>query len=322
VSEQQMPLVYILVLNWNGWQDTLACVESLRRLEYPAARVLVIDNGSTDASLDRLRAACAADGRILVELLALGANHGFAGGMNRGIEHALSRGAAYVFLLNNDTIVAPDILNRLLAVAEARPDAGLIGCELRPWGTDAAPGYALVGFDWLRGVARTWAVPPGGVEAIAVDVISGCAVLVRRLLIERIGLMDERYFLYFEDVDWSVRAQRAGFGCLLVRGAVVWHRGGASTRGSRKQPRWTFYYYHTRNNILFVRTHGSGWARLTSIAFVAGRTLWTALRVVGGGVFAGHTNVIPRLTALWTGFVDGWRGRWGVRSPAAVAESS
>ena len=324
MNTQQVPLIYILVLNWNGWRDTLPCLDSLQRLDYTAARVLVIDNGSTDESLERLEAACSANGRCPVELLPLSVNLGFAGGMNRGIEYALAHGAEYVFLLNNDTIATPDVLNRLVAVAQSHQEAGLIGCDVRTLGANESGGYARVGFDWLRGITRTWNVPPGGDEAsdeaVVVDVIIGCAVLVRRSLIERIGLMDERYFLYFEDIDWSLRALRAGYSCLLARGAVVRHGVGASTRGRGKRPRWTFYYYHTRNNILFMRMYGSRFTRLTFIPFVAGRTLWTALRVVGGGMFAGRANVMPRLIALWRGFVDGWRGRWGVRAPTMVAE--
>ncbi|HZC05985.1 MAG TPA: glycosyltransferase family 2 protein [Ktedonobacterales bacterium] len=315
-----LPAISVLVLNWNGWQETLACLESVRRLTYPNARIVVIDNGSTDDSLTRLRAAAAAHASPPCEVLALEDNAGFAGGMNRGITHALAAGAEYVFLLNNDTRVAPDVLERLLAAQLALPDAGLLGCELRYPGSETAPGYALTGFDWLRGYARTWGVPPGGHESVEVDVVSGCAVLASRALIDRIGLMDDRYFLYFEDVDWAIRARRAGFTCLVVRGALVWHRTAGSTRGDQRAPRWTAYYYHTRNNMLLMRKLAPLRAQMLFIPFYIARTCGTMLRVVGGGLLGRKRNVAPRLLALGAGFRDGWRGRWGPRTRGRAAQ--
>ncbi len=314
MTTSNLPLIYVLVLNWNGWSDTLACLESLRHLRYPSARIVVIDNGSTDDSLARLSEAVASEASLACEILALSSNVGFAGGMNRGIAHALAAGAEYVFLLNNDTLVAPDVFERLLAAAQAFPDAGLIGCELRYEGSETAPGYALIGFDWWRGYTRTWDVPPGGQEPVAVDVVSGCAVLVWRALIDRIGVMDDRYFLYFEDVDWAVRARRAGYTCLVVRGAVVWHRTARSTRGDQRAPRWTAYYYHTRNNMLLMRKLAPLRGRLLFTPFYIARTSMVALRVLGGGLIGRKHNVAPRLLALGAGFLDGWRGKWGPRA--------
>jgi GT2 family glycosyltransferase len=324
MSNSTRPVIYVLTLNWNGWSDTLVCLESLRHLSYPGAHIVVIDNGSTDDSLTRLGETMATQSSPSssppCEVLALSENLGFAGGMNAGIAYALAAGADYVFLLNNDTRVAPDVLEQLLAATSAFPGAGLLGCELRYEGAADAPGYALTGFDWLRGYARTWDVPPGGRGPVEVDVVSGCAVLASRALIERIGLMDDRYFLYFEDVDWAVRARRAGFTCLVVRGALVWHGAGRSTRGDQRAPRWTTYYYHTRNNMLLMRKLASRRARLLFIPFSVARTCWTALRVLGGGLLGRKRNVAPRLTALGAGFLDGWRGRWGPRAGNHAAQ--
>ena len=306
--ESRPPRVAIVVLNWNGWRDTLRCLESLARLEYPCVEVLVVDNGSSDGSADMLRQQCPG-----VELLELDTNRGFAGGMNWGIRRALDRGADFVLLLNNDTLVAPDLLTRLVTVARTHPRAGLFGCELRFPAMPNQPAPVITGVDWLRGFVRMARLTPGDASPLPAEVVSGEAVLARREVVARVGPLDERYFLYFEDLDWALRARRAGFGCLIVPGAVVWHRAGASTRGEPLAPRPTFYYYHTRNNVLFVRAHGPRLARLTFIPFWLGRTAWTALRVLGGGLIARKANVRPRLHALAAGLVDGWLGRSGAR---------
>ena len=107
------------MLNWNGWPDTLQCLDSLAQLDYPRFRILVIDNGSTDDSLSILK------GRQGFELLCLGQNLGFAGGMNRGIVRLLEAGCDLILLLNNDTVIAPAALRRLVEAAEACPRAGL-----------------------------------------------------------------------------------------------------------------------------------------------------------------------------------------------------
>jgi GT2 family glycosyltransferase len=133
--------------------------------------------------------------------------------------------------------------------------------------------------------------------------------------------MDERYFLYFEDVDWAVRARRAGYTCLVIRGALVWHRAGRSTRGDQRAPRWTTYYYHTRNNVLLMRKLAPLRARLIFTPFFVARTGATALRVLGGGLIGRKRNVAQRLCALGAGFLDGWRGRWGERPGGSAVQA-
>src|SRR6266498_5374030 len=114
------PSVWIVVLNWNGQADTLACLESLQQLHYAERRVVVVDNGSTDGSVDALRSA---GSRLAMEIIEAGTNLGYAGGNNLGIRYALDRGADFILILNNDTTVDPLLLDELLAVANRRPDA-------------------------------------------------------------------------------------------------------------------------------------------------------------------------------------------------------
>src|SRR3990172_1401868 len=120
------PLVYIVVVNWNGWEHTVRCLDSLRLLDHPTHRVIVVDNGSTDGSLERIRAF---DPDI--ELIESTKNLGFAGGSNIGIRLALERGADYLWVLNNDIVVEPDTLSALVSVARSRPGIGVIGAAVR-----------------------------------------------------------------------------------------------------------------------------------------------------------------------------------------------
>lgn len=298
------PLVYVVVLSWNGCAETLACLASLRQLDYPRFRVLVVDNGSSDNTVAVVKTHFPE-----MEVLPLEGNRGFSGGNNYGIRYALERGAEYVFLLNNDTHVDPSALRRVVEVAEAHPDWGVLGCHLRQMDGST---YVVVGFDWIWGRTRVArALQSHGAQWIAVDAVSGCGMLVRRAVIERVGLLDEKYFLYFEDQDWCVRAREAGFGCALVSNAIVWHHVAATTLGSKQTPRALMSYYLTRNNILFMQRHASRGAFLWFLPCFLGRIMWTGIRILGGGVMAGRRNVSPRLRALLAGLWDGLLGRGG-----------
>ena len=134
---EERPNVYIVVVNWNGWQHTVRCLDSLRKLEYPNYRVVTIDNGSTDGSAERIRAA-----HPDVELVESGRNLGFGGGSNIGIKLALDRGADYVWVLNNDIEVEPDTLTSLIAVARSRPGIGVVGAAVWQPAVDGEPRMA------------------------------------------------------------------------------------------------------------------------------------------------------------------------------------
>jgi GT2 family glycosyltransferase len=231
--------------------------------------------------------------------------------MNRGIQDALATGADLLFILNNDTVIAPDVLARLVSLAQVRPDVGMLACELRALETPNRTLRTVVGFDWVRGCTRTLRPGEKRKAPIEADLVSACALLVRREVVEQVGLMDERYFIYFEDLDWALRARRAGFKCLVVPDALVWHGDSATTMGDRRAPRPMFYYYYMRNNIHFVQEHGSLLARVMFLPACAFGTVWWFARVVAGGLVARKRNVRIRLRAIAAGFVHGWSQRWG-----------
>ena len=221
--------ITIVVLNWNRRDDTLACLASLAQADLGGAAVLVVDNGSRDGSTQAIRERFPA-----VRVVALPENRGFAGGNNAGIREALAGGAQGVLLLNNDTRVSPDFLLPLLWALGAYPCTGAVCSAIhrqdRPEMLDV--GYAQVRF------ARREAVQLCGVNALPghgfdtrreVEVAVGCSVLITADALRTVGLFDEQYFAYHEDVDWSLRARQAGFQLVYEPFSRVFHRGSTTT---------------------------------------------------------------------------------------------
>jgi|SRR5215212_575749 len=227
------PFVYVIVLNWNGWCDTLRCLASVDRLEYPNYRLLIVDNCSTDDSVDRIRAA-----RPDIFLIQTDKNLGFAGGNNLGIRHALDQGAEYVWLLNNDTVVDSRSLTTMVDLAEEDSRVGLVGSVLyymdKPEKVQIWGG-AYVYF-WY-GIVRNREAPTNHSE---LQHIIGASMLIKRALIEDIGLLDERYFMGWEDIDYGFKARNNGWKLKTASASVVWHKVSASSRKdlTRGQKDW------------------------------------------------------------------------------------
>ena len=255
----RLPPVVCVVLNWNGWRDTIPCIESLAAQDYPALHVLVVDNASTDDSVERIRAAFPS-----TELLQSDANRGFAAGCNLGIRLALERGAAFVWLLNNDTVAPPDTLTKLVAAASS-PKIGIVGTVLRyahnPAEIQAWGGGSIV--RWI-GFATHFLAPSAlGPNSF----LTFASVLLRRELLETVGLLDEGFFMYFEDADLCFRARDAGWQLAVAPGTAVLHKEGG-TAGRDKSPR--FDRIVTASGLRFLHRHGR--PRLTSLGlFVLSR---------------------------------------------------
>jgi len=242
--------VFIIILNWNGWQDTIACVESCRKLSWPNFRILVVDNGSTDQSEAILRKRFPD-----VELIQTGTNLGFAGGNNVGIRHALREEADYIWLLNNDTVVDPACLDRMLEAAQSDERVGMVGSKIYYHQAPETLWYAGGEID-LESGGLTRHIGQDEIDEGNYDqpeetgYITGCSLLARREMLRDVGLMEEKYFLYFEDADWSLRARRKGWRLLYQPDARLWHKEGAQ---SKKVYSDRFIYYFLRNRFFFVR---------------------------------------------------------------------
>ena len=259
-----VPRVRILLLNWNNAADTIACLESVVALDYERFDVVLCDNGSTDGSLDRIAAwaddrlgsHAAAGGRrtpyvtypravaeaggtpadppVPLVMIRTGANLGFAGGNNVGLRYILASGGAdFVWLLNNDTVVAPHTLRALVDKAAATRDLGAVGGTLLEYRApdrvqDVAGGVVSRWHGMMSRIDHAKPASAPRAEPARIDFISGCCLLVPVPVLEQVGLLDERFFMYGEDADWGARMRRAGKTLAYAPLAEVWHKGASS----------------------------------------------------------------------------------------------
>ena len=251
---QPPPPVVTIILNWNGCDDTIACVRSARALRDVENTILVVDNGSTDNSLARLRAEFPD-----LWLLETGVNLGYAGGNNAGIRAAIGSGAEFVWLLNNDTTVDSGALAALVAALKQHPDAGIAGSKI----------YYAAQPDTLWSAGGRYTTPYGFAESRGigtrdvgqydlpedVEFATGCSLLVRREVLDTIGPLREDYFMYWEDVDFNAAAAAAGWQILYVPDSRVWHKVGASMGSVPGRADLLQLRYEIRNRILFHRRH-------------------------------------------------------------------
>jgi GT2 family glycosyltransferase len=248
------PAVSIIVLNYNSREDTLDCLRSLEHLTYPNVNVIVVDNDSSDGSAEAVRAEYPH-----TTLIETGANLGFTGGNNIGVQMALKQGADYIMLLNNDTIVAPDMLDLLIEAMEADPAIGVSGPTIYYYDAPDTIWSAGGSIDWPRGTTSMIGLNEEdrgqfGDAPRPVDFVTGCALLARRDVWERVGLLDDRFFMYYEETEWCVRASRAGYRIVHVPTAMMWHKISIEARAA--SPRT--YYYMTRNRLLFLHRSRAG----------------------------------------------------------------
>jgi GT2 family glycosyltransferase len=261
------PLVYILLLNFRGTEHTLACLDSLRSLDYANFRIVVIDNASPDNSVERLKARLQAYPDEF-QLIESDKNLGYSGGNNLGIRAVLKDSApesdAYIWLLNNDTTVAPDALTHL--VSEAQRTGGLAGSLLLfPDGS-----YQQVGtrMKWWTGGSKGY--PASAVQdEIKVETLSGASMLIPFKALNKAGLLNESFFLYFEDGEASLRYAQAGFPLTVAAQSQVYHMEGATT--GRKSLS-TQYYFH-RNRLRLLIMYANPLQKLTILGYAMFRLL-------------------------------------------------
>jgi GT2 family glycosyltransferase len=295
-------MVAVVVLTWNGREDTLACLRSLARVAAPPQRVIVVDNASTDGT-----AAAVASEFPDVELLRLDENRGYAGGMNAGLERALATTADHVLVLNNDVEVDPGFLSALVAEAGRRPDAGVL-CPLVLFAD--APDLVWYGgarFDPTRGYnGRITGYRQPSERFVTVqetDRAAGTAMLIPRPALERVGMFDESLFAYSEDTDWSLRARALGYRLLVVPASRVWHKVSPASGGENAP---ATLYYGLRNTLAVCERHAplgrfGTWRRRLVLVAVH---LLQALR---------SRERLSAVRAVAQGWRDWRRGRFGPR---------
>ena len=254
-SQKPIPLIHIIVLNWNGYNDTVECLESLQKVNYPDYKIILIDNGSRDGSVQKLKERFGKDEKI--KIIANEENLGFAGGNNVGIEYAMEKGADAVLLINNDTIVDENFLVELVKAAGENKRAGVLGSQIysesdpkRIWSAGWNVNRLLtkgvhIGYDEID--ERQYD------EIKKCDYLTGCCLLVKKEVVKKIGVLADDYFLYYEDTDYCLRARKAGYDCLYVPASKIWHKISRSSKPGSS----SYIYYHTRNGLTMARRNGS-----------------------------------------------------------------
>lgn len=291
------PKVSIIILNWNGWKDAIECLESLYQITYPNYEVIVVDNGSEDDSIQKIKEYC--EGKIEVEskffeylienkpikiikyqrekaeaevgkqleigdlpshkkliLIKNEKNDGFAEGNNVGVRYALKAlNPAYILLLNNDTVVDPDFLGELVKVGESDERIGIMGAVNYYYDKPEKIWFSGGKINFWNG--KVYNIGVNEIEKEKsdkireVDYVAGSCFCVTKEVIEKIGMLDHEYFVYWEEADWCVRALKAGYKVLNVPNAKIWHK----VSSTSKKIVGFFEYYYTRNTFLFMKKH-------------------------------------------------------------------
>lgn len=251
--------VAVVVLNFNGAEETIQCVESLLASRYRDFCVVMVDNASTDDSARRLSEWIGRRGseEVDCELIIATRNGGYAAGNNLGAERARQLDASYVWLLNNDTVVDPGTLALLVAAAEADPSVGALGCSV----VDLDPPHAVqyVGGGRFKRlstrqhyVGRGLAMSEIPTESAPIDYIGGASMFCRSPALQAAGGLNEDYFLFYEELDLAHRLDRAGMKIAVEPRAVVYHRGGATT-GSEGEKSPLASFHGARSCLIYLR---------------------------------------------------------------------
>ncbi|HMK53191.1 MAG TPA: glycosyltransferase family 2 protein [Methanobacteriaceae archaeon] len=306
VQSEVQPIVTIIIINWNGWKDTIECLESLYQIEYPNYHVVVIDNASEDDSIEKIKEYC--EGRLIIDtkfssyqtdnkplkvleinadnicdssnkssfsnksslekkikepsdpsliLLKNKKNYGFAQGNNIGIQFAMNKlNSDYLLLLNNDTIVDYKFLTELVEAAKSDPKMGFAGPKTYYYNFNGQ--HDVINF--AGGMINLWKghfrhtgineVDHGQYDKVRkVDYAEGSCLLVRKDVVEKVGMLDPGYFAYLEESDWCIRGLNAGYISLFVPQSKIWHKISASSSNSIK------IYYLTRNKFWFIKRY-------------------------------------------------------------------
>jgi GT2 family glycosyltransferase len=299
----------VVVVNWNGFQDTADCLESLARDARSEAELscILVDNGSSDGSAERLAARFP-----WIHVAALGANRGYAAGCNAGMRIALDEGADFVMLLNNDTIVEPGFADAMVSAARdpenrefgmLTPIITELGRPDRVW---AAGGSIRLG---LCAMGNRRRLPRELGRVTRCDFATGCSLMARRELIEGVGMLDDALFIYVEDVDWSLRARKAGWRIGVVGSATVRHRVSASLSRNTLGDEGGItsgvqHYYNVRNRYIVLRRHGTVLEIATGVVMHTLRSLW----LVCGQLLLGR---LAKARMTLRGIADGLRMRTG-----------
>jgi GT2 family glycosyltransferase len=293
------PELAIVIVNYNLKDDCIECIDALSRAGALLTQIIVVDNASTDGSVDALRMRYGDQ----LKIIEAKENRGYPHGLNLGIPVAMEDEAQWILLMNNDTVVAEDFIYELARATQADPSVALIGPLIlyfeapdTIWylGYKIIPG-TLIGHGSYRGRKLSSSLP----QLMPMDLMHGCAMMVRRDVFEKIGLFDDSQIIYGDDADFSWRAKKAGFKAAAATKARIWHK--ISLTMGRLNPRTR--YLRTRNTIRFYYLNAHGVKRVIMLSFTFVKNFYLTLTYL----FRGHIDL---LGPLWFGYWDGWKGSY------------
>lgn len=313
------PSIAIVILNWNGKDDTLACLKSVEKIDYPNFKVIVADNGSNDGSVVAIRRDYPD-----VQVIENHANLGFAAGNNSAIVRTLESGAEFIFLLNNDTVVDTDILSAFVKAAGKMPNAGVFGAKIYYYGNKETLWYA--GGYWDAQTLSFGEYGAGELDRAQFDTLTetewviGCAMFIRANVFRTIGLLEPMFFLNNEEIDFCSRAKRAEFSCVYVPDAHVWHKISVSFGGEDSPLK---EYFSARNRLLWAQRNAGLGLRFRIyldstrslmhrfLRPLLGRAINTPLNAKSWWWSVRAAFVDPRNRAAFLGVRDFWLRRFG-----------
>jgi GT2 family glycosyltransferase len=285
----------IVIVNYNLKQDTLECIDSFLSAGANRKQIIVIDNASSDGSIDAFIENYNDD----LCIIKAEENRGYPHALNIGIPLALKWGADWILLSNNDVIVAPEFFSEIKKAVDSEPNISLFSPMIlyheKPnliWysGEKIIPG-TLIGLRTFRGKS----IPNGLPDILPSDMVHGCAMLVHRKVFETIGLFDDAQLIYGDDADFSWRARRAGFVTGVATKALMWHKVSLTMNQQKPHTR----YLRIKNTIQFYKRYASGFTLFVMIAFTFGRGIILTIK----DIFFQQSNLI---LPLWRGWWNGW----------------
>ncbi len=292
--------ITIIIINWNGVSDTLDCLRSLQKTNYPNLEIIVVDNGSKNKN----EAETIKSHFPKVQLIKSSSNLGFSGGNNLGIKAALKNKSDYIVLLNNDTVVVPNFLSEIIKYIDYNPDVDIVSPLIY---THSQPKKIWFSYGKLY-------LFLGNIKASHQETnfdknniwfVSGCCMFVKSNVFNKIGLLDDRFFAYFEDTDFCIRAKLSGYKIGIVEKSKIFHKVSQSSGGVLSP---IYLYYMTRNNWLFAQKNLSfyHWPTFIMFFFIY-RVFIEGLRII----IKPQKNKSKSIQAIFRGINDAWKGNYG-----------
>ena len=294
-----MKKTFIILLNWNNAPDTIECLESLRSIPNTSTHIILVDNNSTDGSLEKIKK-WTNDQVFNIHIISLKENRGFSGGNNAGMEYALNQSADYIMLLNNDTLVTPEFFSIMLKAAEKDKNIGIVGGLIRYFPEKNNIWFNGGTIDWFKGAF--YHDHRLSSEIKESQFITGCLMLIRGEALKKSGGFDDQYFLNVEDVDLSFRIHQLGYRLDVESDSLIYHKVSRTIGGGGSK---LHHYYFHRNRLLFFKKNLRGMNKYIffTFQFLIAIPVWFLIHLI--------TRQFTPVRGAWLGYKDFLQGQLG-----------